>query len=590
MNHPSTETDGTAITSQAAKQDPIPTKQQDSNLTKAPNEIEEKSPVYTALRSQFPFMWKICLCYGICYLLFSYKTMNGIGSGIFAAISAIFILMITGHLKKQPVHEKELSIAISGESIFYFAAAVLISFSNCLTDSEFFLFFNHMGSFLLFSIACIKLFYRDKKWDFGKYTCILFSYWIQVLSVIPVPFQHWKFYRQGNHKKMSSTTRYILIGIAAGLPILAITTLLLSSADQIFYDLLENMENIFHFSFMDNWFDSKTINDVILLTCSFVIYTLLLYLVISALYKGGLNEQVKKSTVFGTPIAVTVFVMIDIVYIVFSCIQFLFLFAGLPIAKHEYVYYARQGFFELLFVALISFFLILFCNKHFVRNNVLKAVMTITCLCTFVMIASSAYRMRLYIQAYHLTFLRVFVLWFLLLLSFFMAGSIISIYKEHWNSFRYCLFVLTCFYTVFALSDVHGMIAEYNVTRFEKHLEQSIHNPNDNIVPRLSDYLPRGYQDSKSYAVALADLKEKYTTELGIADTELIDDYFSVENFFFDYDFSGDYTLEPAACLYDQDIPASPFMWKHFNFVENTCYRKCKDFQNGYTIYGEFGK
>lgn len=587
MNHPSTETDGTAITSQAAKQDPIPTKQQDSNLTKAPNEIEEKSPVYTALRSQFPFMWKICLCYGICYLLFSYKTMNGIGSGIFAAISAIFILMIAGHLKKQPVHEKELSIAISGESIFYFAAAVLISFSNCLTDSEFFLLFNHMGSFLLFSIACIKLFYRDKKWDFGKYTCILFSYWIQVLSVIPVPFQHWKFYRQGNHKKMSSTTRYILIGIAAGLPILMITTLLLSSADQIFYDLLEN---IFHFSFMDNWFDSKTINDVILLTCSFVIYTLLLYLVISALYKRNLNEQVKKPAVFGTPIAITIFIMIDIVYILFSGIQFLFLFAGLPIAKHEYVYYARQGFFELLFVALINFFLILFCNKHFVRNNVLKAVMTITCLCTFVMIASSAYRMRLYIQAYHLTFLRVFVLWFLLLLSFFMAGSIISIYKEHWNSFRYCLFVLTCFYTVFALSDVHGMIAEYNVTRFEKDLVQSIQNPFGNVVPYLRDYLPRGYQNSKSYAVVLADLKENYTAELGIADTELIDDYFSVENFFFDYDFSGDYTLEPAACLYDQDISASPFMWKHFNFVENTCYRKCKDFQNGYTVYGEFGK
>lgn len=586
MNHPSTETDGTAITSQAAKQEPIPMKQQDSNMTKAPNEIEEKSPVYTALRSQFPFMWKICLCYGICYLLFSYKTMNGIGSGIFAAISAIFILMIAEHLKKQPVHEKELSIAISGESIFYFAAAVLISFSNCLTDSEFFLFFNHMGSFLLFSIACIKLFYRDKTWDFGKYTCILFSYWIQVLSVIPVPFQHWKSYQQGNHKKMSSTTRYILIGIAAGLPILMITTLLLSSADRIFSDLLES---IFHFSFMDNWFDPKTMNDVILLTCGFVIYTLLLYLVISALYKGGLNEQVKKSTIFGTPIAVTIFIMIDIVYIVFSCIQFLFLFAGLP-AKHEYADYARQGFFELLFVALINFLLILFCNKHFVRNNVLKAVMTITCLCTFVMIASSAYRMRLYIQAYHLTFLRVFVLWFLLLLSFFMAGSIISIYKEHWNSFRYCLFVLTCFYTVFALSDVYGMIAEYNVTRFEKDLVQSIQNPFGNVVPYLRDYLPRGYQDSKSYAAVLADLKENYTAELGIADTELIDDYFSVENFFFDYDFSGDYTLEPAACLYDQDIPASPFMWKHFNFVENTCYRKCKDFQNGYTVYGEFGK
>ncbi|MCI8508958.1 MAG: DUF4173 domain-containing protein [Lachnospiraceae bacterium] len=49
-----------------------------------------------------------------------------------------------------------------------------------------------------------------------------------------------------------------------------------------------------------------------------------------------------------------------------------------------------------------------------------------------------------------------------------MAGSIISIYKEHWNSFRYCLFVLICFYTVFTLSDAYGMIAKYNVSALKK--------------------------------------------------------------------------------------------------------------------------
>ena len=521
--------------------------------------------------NNFSFLWKLCLTYGICYLLFAYRNADGIGSGIFAAISAIFLLIIAKRLKAEPAEEgKNLSITISAESIFYFIAAVLISFGNCLTDNGFFLFFNHVGSFLLFSIACIKLFYNDKKWDFGKYTAILFSYWIQVLKTIPVPFQDWSNHRKNNSKKMSSTTRYVIIGIAAGIPILFITTLLLASADQVFSNMLEH---IFNFDTVFKWLTEKLPENMVLLPCCFIVYTLLLYLVMSALCRGCLKEEVKEPAKFGTPIAVTIFVMIDIVYVIFSGIQFLFLFAGLPIAQHEYAEYAREGFFELLFVALINFFLVLFCNKHFAKNTILKVAMTITCLCTFVMIASSAYRMRMYIHAYNLTFLRLFVLWFLLLLFFFMVGSTVSIYKENWNSFRYCLFVLTCFYTIFALSNADGLIARYNVAQFEKAFT-------DGNVGYLSDYLPYGYWHSKAYAAALSNLEEKYKTFLTESDRKLIKTYLSIEEHFYEYDTSygnyNDYTLQENAEIYDISLEKSIFSWKHFNFIEYTCYQKCK--------------
>ncbi len=531
--------------------------------------------------NNFSFLWKLCVVYGICYLLFAYQNPYGIGSGIFAAISAIFLLVIARQLKNQPAKEdNNLSITISAESIFYFIAAVLISFGNCLTDNSFFLFFNHVGSFLLFSIACIKLFYNDKKWDFGKYTAILFSYWIQVLKTIPVPFQDWSNHRKNNSKKMSSTTRYVIIGIAAGIPILFITTLLLASADQVFSNMLEH---IFNFDTVFKWLTEKLPENMVLLPCCFIVYTLLLYLVMSALCRGCLKEEVKEPAKFGTPIAVTIFVMIDIVYVIFSGIQFLFLFAGLPIAQHEYAEYAREGFFELLFVALINFFLVLFCNKHFAKNTILKVAMTITCLCTFVMIASSAYRMRMYIHAYNLTFLRLFVLWFLLLLFFFMVGSTVSIYKENWNSFRYCLFVLTCFYTIFALSNADGWIAKYNISQYEKNLTSGFNNS------YLDDYLPYNYEDSKAYAVALADLQSTSGEMLKDSDRQLIKSYFSLKNHFYEYDdYAVDYgdgnsenlqnyILKKDAAIYDKDLEASIFSWKHFNFVENTCYQKCKE-------------
>lgn len=570
-------------------------------VKQVPPEYKEPKSCMT-LRNQFSIMWKLCLIYGICYVLFAYRNYDGIGSGIFAAVSAIFLLMIAKRLKTHPAEEEQhLTIVISAESIFYFIAAVLLSVANCLTDSSFFLFFNHAGSFLLFCIASIKLFYNDKKWDFGKYTAILFSYWIQILAAIPIPFRDFSFYRTKSNKKISSNTRYILIGIVAGLPILLITTMLLASADQIFSDVLDN---IFNFDAIGEWLPEDLAQNIILLPCGFIAYTLLLYLVMGALCKGGLKEEIKEIRIFGTPIAITIFIMIDVIYALFCGIQFLFLFAGVPIAQHEYAEYARQGFFELLFVALINFFLVLFCNKHFKKNAVLRIVMTITSLCTFIMIASSAYRMQMYIHAYHLTFLRMFVLWFLLLLTFFMAGSTISIYKDSWNSFRYCLFVLTCFYTVFALSGADSIIAKYNVKQFEKAFVKVLTNANINSdqiinldnelcrtygIPYLDNYLPYGYKDSMAYATELSKLREKYGENLGESNINLINKYFTVKNHFFDYDSMGDYTLEKSAYLYDMDLKEPIFTWKHFNFAEYNCYRKCKEITN-VTVYGSVEK
>lgn len=541
-------------------------------LNNRPADVQAPEP--SSLSSHFSFLWKLCLCYGVCYLLLAYRNLDGIGSGIFSAISAAFLLIIAAHLKKQPEKSSSFTIHISWQCIFYFLAAVLISTANCLTDSTFFLFFNHVGSFLLFCISCIKLFYNDTAWDFGKYTSILFAFWFQILESIPIPFRDFTFYHKKRDKKISPTARYIIIGIAAGLPILLVTTLLLVSADQIFSNFIKN---VFAVDTILTWVSEYFWQNMFLLPCGFILYTLLLYIVMATLCRGELMEEVKSPARFATPIAITIFSMIDVVYVIFTVIQFIFLFGGASLSADEYAEYARQGFFELLFVALINFFLVLFCNKHFARNAALKTVMTITCLCTFVMTASSAYRMILYIQAYHLTFLRVFVLWFLLLLSFFMAGSVLSIYKENWNSFRYCLFVLTCFYTIFSLSRTDNIIAAYNTAQFEKDMDGFISGQHGER-PYLDNYLPDEYVHSMAYAPALANLGKKYGKTMGKNNYETLEYYFAVENFFYEDNFEGKYSLKTSARLYDSSLPVSVFTWKHFNFIENSCYRECRNF------------
>lgn len=599
---PDTEKSGPAASQQPAPADRgIPDSDMpQSTAFNGPSRPRMEPPYCRTLRSQFPLLWKVCLIYGICYVLFAYRNLDGIGSGIFAGISACVLLAVAKWLKDHPSEGETFSITFRADSIFYFVAAVLLSFGNCLTDSSFFLFFNHIGSFLLFSIACMKLFYNDKAWDFGQYTFLLFAFWMQTLEMVPVPFRDFGYYRKGTKKKLSATKRYVLIGIVLGLPILLVTTLLLASADQIFSDMLGK---IFNFEIINDWLMKNLPENIVLLPCGFILYTLLIYLVFAALCRGELVAQERKPRMFGTAIAVTVFCMIDVVYVLFSGIQFLYLFAGGLPDGYVYAEYARRGFFELLFVALINFILVLSGNRYFVKNTALKISMTVTCFCTYVMILSSAYRMYMYIDVYHLTFLRVFVLWFLLLLTFFMAGSTISIYRENWNSFRYCLLILTVFYLVFSLSGVHGRIARYNVAQFEHDMQEN----RGGRVPVLEDYLPDGYMDSKSYAVALSSLKAAYGAELGKDNLEVISDYLQVSQHFYEYywteesreeseeyydDYREDddnvqdhyrdefgeerYELKKSAAIYDKKIPNSIFMWKHFNFVENACYQRCK--------------
>lgn len=101
----------------------------------------------------------------------------------------------------------------------------------------------------------------------------------------------------------------------------------------------------------------------------------------------------------------------------------------------------------------------------FREHPLLKAMMTIISGCTYIMIVSSAYRMILYVQNYHLTFLRILVLWTLAVLAVLLAGVIISVYRRSFPLFRYCVVVVTVCYIALAYAKPDARIAEYNLNQ-----------------------------------------------------------------------------------------------------------------------------
>lgn len=168
-------------------------------------------------------------------------------------------------------------------------------------------------------------------------------------------------------------------------------------------------------------------------------------------------------------IGITFTGLISLVYLVFCFIQIVYLFGGLGTLPENYTYarYAREGFFQLVFVCIINLALVLICNKRFRKNNILKGILIFISLCTYIMIASSTYRMILYIKAYHLTFLRVLVLWGLAVIFLLISGTLALIFRESFPMVKYCVITVTIAYLIFSFAHPDYWIARYNLSHIE---------------------------------------------------------------------------------------------------------------------------
>ncbi len=236
-------------------------------------------------------------------------------------------------------------------------------------------------------------------------------------------------------------SRNILLGIILSVPLLIIITALLSSADLLFGKMTKDM-----FDFV---FSSRIINIAfMILFGALSCYCIVCGAVRRTKLTG--DELIEKKA--DPAIAITVMSLIGIIYLVFCSIQVVYLFAnGLFALPEEFT----------LAVTVINITLILICTSAFRKNRILNGILTVITIGTYIMIASATYRMLLYIGAYHLTFLRLFVLLFLLIDALVLAGVIIFVYHRKFPLFGYCIAVGTVCYLAFSFGKPDYYIADY---------------------------------------------------------------------------------------------------------------------------------
>lgn len=197
----------------------------------------------------------------------------------------------------------------------------------------------------------------------------------------------------------------------------------------------------------------------------------------------------------------TILTIINVVYLLFSSIQVIYVFTYLFVdpqsiaGDFEFARYARQGFFQLMFVTLINFALIIVTNsnnkdknkvnKYTTLMNVLLAVFTI-------IIAISAFmRMNLYEREYGYTFLRLMVYVILLTEIIMIIPTIVYIIKGKFNIFKTYFIIGITMYVIVNFVNIDATIARKNIDRYISSTEEEIdfkylkYNTGTDAIPEI---------------------------------------------------------------------------------------------------------
>lgn len=401
------------------------------------------------IRDNYKYFGGLSLLYGVLFTFCLYKNISGITFPLFVWATIGFSILFL----------KKIDYRIMKNSLPYLVGMGLLGISSAFTTSIFMHVFNIVGILLLFMVFMIHQFYDDAIWNFPAYVkriCILMGTTVQS---IPYPYWHGgRFFSKNKNVGRNNTLIAVVIGFLVAMGILCVTLPLLLSSDIMFSKIFGEILSYINFSTLF-W-----------ISFTFIIGFTLPYAFFTALCRYNFPEGKERKLRFFDPvIGITFTSIVSLIYLVYCVIQIMYLFLGMSAGLPEYVTYAeyaRGGFWELLFVSIINFIVILLCMYLFRENAVLKVILTIMCGCTFVMIISSAYRMKMYIDEYNLTFLRILVLWFLVVLALIMIGMVINIYKKQFQLFHYIILVVSVMYIGFSFSRPDVIIAKYDIAQW----------------------------------------------------------------------------------------------------------------------------
>jgi hypothetical protein len=271
---------------------------------------------------------------------------------------------------------------------------------------------------------------------------------------------------EDNELTKNSVIKKVMVGIIFSLPVLVIVIALLSSADLVFGNMVKQIFS--NIGFADIIIHTLLIGFITILTFSF--FWGLTYSTRAQVPYRNIDPKLDVISVL------TGLCLLNIVYGVFSYIQFAYLFGSIFNLLPEgftYAEYARRGFFELVVVAIVNVAIVLgslnLTKVAGIRS--VKAFKILNCgllVSTLVMLFSSFFRMYSYEEVYGYTYLRVFTHEFMLMLFFMLGITLYRVWSNKLNLAKWYIVISLISYVIVNYINVDVFIAQKNMERYYK--------------------------------------------------------------------------------------------------------------------------
>ncbi|MFT8649404.1 MAG: DUF4173 domain-containing protein [Bifidobacterium psychraerophilum] len=176
------------------------------------------------------------------------------------------------------------------------------------------------------------------------------------------------------------------------------------------------------------------------------------------------RDHAPRTRPFDPTVCIIILAAVLGLYLAFSAVQFTFLFAqqGLP-DGFSYAEYARQGFWQLLAVAALNFLGFGLVLNYAPRKPMLNVMLAGLVVATGVVLSSSALRLKLYIDAYGLTWLRLSSMLFIMLLAVALILCVARIRFEAIPLIAVCCALFVVWFLILGYIDPGRLIEEYNL-------------------------------------------------------------------------------------------------------------------------------
>ncbi|WP_100488757.1 DUF4153 domain-containing protein [Sporolactobacillus pectinivorans] len=329
---------------------------------------------------------------------------------------------------------------------------------------------------------------------------LLYSFFYRPFACIALPFMFVaKALSSRIGIKKDSAFLKVFFGILITIPLLALIVSLLASADQVFGHFVDQIPSLFDAINLDALMPRFLLATLTALLSFSYIWSLMKPKPVSILLPEA-STPFAKNNGFDPVIAMTFLSIINAIYVLFTLIQFSYLFGGFSFAlpaNFTYAEYARRGFFELIVVTLINFSILLFL-LYFTKqdgktiNRMIRFLESLLVVCTLVMLVSAFVRMYLYEQMYGYTYLRVLTHAFMIFLFVLFIFTFYRVWKENVKLYKFYLLTAITAFVIINYMNIDVLITKFNIQRYDhtgKIDVDYLTSLSDDAIPEMTELL-----------------------------------------------------------------------------------------------------